>query len=111
MSAKQRFTRRELFRLRPATDPDSLVHIASLLVHATPAGCKTLKSLLQGRAGIEVHETQQPGKLAVVLESADNRAIGDAACGIQEIAGVVGVSVVAHIVETERDLRQEHVDG
>lgn len=111
MSTKTHLTRRDLLRLTPAKDLDNPVHIASLLVHATPAACKTLASYFHDDRGIEIHPTPQPGKVAVVLESADDRAIADIASRIQEIAGVVSVSVVAHVVESERELRQEHIDG
>lgn len=104
-------TRRHLLRLTPAQDLDSLVHIASLLVQATPAACKAVAASFRDCAGIGIHETGQPGKVAVVLESADDRAIADIAGEIQEIAGVVSVSVVAHAVESERELRREYVGG
>jgi nitrate reductase NapD len=104
-------TRRHLFRLTPAERPQTLVHIASLLVHATPAACKLIERMLRDYPGVEVHPTPQAGKLAVVLESADDRAIGEAAARLQEIAGVIGVSVVAHVVETEQELQGDYTGG
>jgi len=103
-------SRRDLFA-PPATDLDALVHIASLLVHGTPAACLSVKALLKDSPGAEVHETAQSGKLAVVLESADDRAIAQTASRLQDIAGVVSVSIVAHVVESERSLQEDYRIG
>ena len=108
---KRSVTRRELFALTPASAPDELIHIASLLVHATPAACEAIKQLLHSERQVEVHDTAHPGKLAIVLESANDRAIADTACRLQEIAGVVSVSVVAHMVEAESALREDRQGG
>lgn len=104
------FSRRALFT-PPAHSPDTLIHIASLLVHATPAACESVKSLVKDLPGTEVHDTAHAGKIAIVLESADDRAIADTASRVQDLAGVVSVSVVAHVVESERELRQEYEGG
>jgi nitrate reductase NapD len=104
-------TRRELFVPKAATDLDAPVHIASLLVHATPAACQSIKELLRNSPGVEVHDTEHPGKIALVLESADDRAIGATAACVQDIAGVIGVSVVAHVVATERSLQEDYPSG
>jgi nitrate reductase NapD len=103
--------RRDLFVLKPATNAEARVHIASLLVHATPDACAAIKQLLQDAPGIELHETQNVGKLALLLESANDRAIADTAARVQEIAGVIGVSVIAHFVETERNLQEDYAGG
>jgi nitrate reductase NapD len=111
MTTRPLLGRRDLFVLKPATDADARVHIASLLVHATPAACEAIKQLLRDTPGIELHDTQHTGKLALLLESANDRAIADTAARVQGIAGVIGVSVIAHFIETERNLQEDYTRG
>ena len=95
------FSRRELLPSSSSTtaDSDPLVHIVSLLVQGTPKGCAAVRSIVAEMSGAELHETEHQNKVAVVLESADSRAIADAAHELQQLAGVLTVSIVAHLVE------------
>ena len=100
-------SRREFFALgRGVEDADPLVHIASLLVQATEAGCEAVRSIIPSLPGAELHETDQPGKLAIVLESTASRAIADAATELQQLPGVLTVSIVAHLVESASALEE-----
>ena len=103
-------SRRDLLSLGRANsdDPDPLVHIASLLVQATPAGCSAVRALVSAMPAAEIHETEHPGKLVVVLESADNRVIAAAASELQHLAGVLTVSIVAHLTERASALEEIH---
>lgn len=85
---------------RSAEHADPLVHIASLLVQATDAGCAAVRSKVATMPGAELHETGQPGKLAIVLESTASRAIADATTELQQLSGVLTVSIVAHLMES-----------
>lgn len=80
-------------------ETDPLVHIASLLVQATEAGCAAVRSAVSAIPGAELHDVAQPGKLVIVLESADSGAIAAVASELQHLAGVLTVSVVAHLTE------------
>lgn len=60
--------------------------------------------------GAELHETGQPGKLVIVLESADSRVIADATTELQQVSGVLTVSIVAHLMESASALEELHDD-
>lgn len=102
-------SRRDLVSLTPHTSSpaDEIIHIASLLVQATPRGMLLAKQAAAALDGAEVHDTAAPGKFVVVLESARERAIADAADVLQQVTGVLTVSIVAHHMETASALRQE----
>lgn len=101
-------SRREFFSLGRSSDDDPIVHIASLLVQATEAGCAAVRGAIGSLPGAELHETGHPGKLAVVLESADSRAIANAATQLQQLSGVLTVSIVAHLTESASALDGNH---
>lgn len=102
-------SRRELVSLTPRTSaaPDEIVHIASFLVQATPQGMLVAKQAAAALDGVEIHDTAAPGKFVVVLESSRERAIADAAEVLQQVTGVLTVSIVAHHMESASALRQE----
>lgn len=102
-------SRRDLVTLTPHVPAaaNDIVHIASLLVQATPRGMLLAKQAAAALEGAEIHETAAPGKFVVVLESSRERAIADAADVLQQVTGVLTVSVVTHIMESESALRQE----
>lgn len=94
-------SRRDFFALgRAAEDADPLVHIASLLVQGTEAGCAAVRSMIASMPDAELHETGHAGKLAIVLESTASRAIADTATELQQLPGVLTVSIVAHLMES-----------
>ena len=96
----RKLSRRELVTFHGSPlDADPLVHIASLLVQATHLGCDAVRKLVSSLPGAELRETEHPNKLVIVLESADSRAIADAANELQQLAGVLTVSIVAHLTE------------
>ena len=102
-------SRRGLLSMRPhgSAAADDIIHIASLLVQATPQGMLLAKQAAGALDGAEIHDTAAPGKFVVVLESAHERAIADAADALQQVTGVLTVSVVAHHMESASALRQE----
>lgn len=111
MTKMSALSRRKLFSPPSSDGHDTLVHITSLLVHATDAGCLAVRRALEGIAGAEVLSTPHARKLAIVLESPDDRSIAAIAGDIQNLAGVINVSIVAHVVEPEHALRGAHEDG
>lgn len=103
-------SRREFLKFGPASsaDDEPLVHIASLLIQATPTGCEALRAMMGSMPGAELHETGHPGKVAVVLESTDSRAIADATTELQQLPGVLTVSIVAHLMEPASAMEEQH---
>jgi nitrate reductase NapD len=97
------FSRRSLLSFggsdSSGSETDPLVHIASLLVHATEAGCTAVRSTVSAIPGAELHDVAQQGKLVIVLESADSGAIAGVASELQHLPGVLTVSIVAHLTE------------
>lgn len=94
--------------------PDSgarFVHIASLLVHVDPRAGAVLRAAVARMPGAELHETARPDKLALVLESGDDRAVGRAAEELLNITGVLNVSIVAHLIEPATALEEEVQNG
>jgi periplasmic nitrate reductase NapD len=102
-------SRRDLVSLTPraAASPSDIVHIASLLVQATPRGMLVAKQAAAAIDGAEIHETAAPGKFVVVLESSHERTIADAADLLRQVTGVLTVSVVTHFMESASALEQE----
>lgn len=102
-------SRRELLTFSGSKqDLDPLIHIVSLLVQATEPGCASVRNLLEKLPGAELHETRGAGKLAIVLECADSRAIAAAANELQQLSGVLTVSIVAHLTERASALDETH---
>ena len=102
-------SRRDLVSLTPsAPSPvNDIVHIASLLIQATPQGMLLAKQAAAAIDGAEIHDTAAPGKFVVVLESSREREIADAADVLQQVGGVLTVSIVTHVMESASALRQE----
>jgi nitrate reductase NapD len=84
-----------------------MVHIASLLVQTTPKGLQAAKQAAAALPGAELHATAAAGKFVVLLESAHERAIADAADALLQVTGVLTVSFVAHLMEPAASLDEE----
>jgi nitrate reductase NapAB chaperone NapD len=104
-----KLSRRELVSLHPRTPAraSDIVHIASLLVQTTHEGMMLAKHAAAALPGAEIHDTAAPGKFVVVLESSQERAIADAAELLLQVAGVLTVSIVTHMMESAADLQRE----
>ena len=104
-----KISRRELVSINPrlSARPSDTVHIASLLIQATPQSIAIAKHAAAALPSAEIHDTAVPGKFVVVLESSEERAIADAADTLFQVSGVLTVSVVAHLMESAADLEQE----
>lgn len=84
-----------------AADPapgrdDDLGVIASLVVQARPARLAAVVDAIQAREDAEIAAFDPAGKLAVVLETADDAGLAAAAAEINALPGVLGVSLVFH---------------
>ena len=83
------------------------VHIASLVVHVLP---QTLARVAQGLLQVDdaqVHGSHPDGKLVVTLEGPNAGAILDKVAQIQQLDGVLNVSLVYQHAEPRHFLNQE----
>ncbi len=98
-------SRRELFTPAGVTSAqDEIVHIASLLLHIVPASLDRLRQAVASLPEAELHATAHPAKFAVVLEAGNERALAEATAMLQNLRGVLTVSIVAHLSERAGDL-------
>jgi nitrate reductase NapD len=108
MSSRPIASRRDLFKLKDSQPTErSVVHIASLLVHALPERVDAARAALAHIEGAELHATEHPAKFVVVLESASEGAIADCVNELHAAPGVLTVSIVSHLVEDADALNEE----
>lgn len=82
------------------------VHLTSLLIQVTSRGRAAL--LEHGRrSGVRLHETAVPSKLIALLECADESAAAEMANQLLGVAGVLTVSIISHLTESEAALDQQ----
>jgi nitrate reductase NapD len=102
-------SRRELLIPRsPAQAAQPLVHIASLVIQATSSGCDAVRAAVAAMPDVELHETGNPNKLVVVLESAISGALADRTNELQQLPGVLTIAIVAHLIEPAATLDDDH---
>jgi nitrate reductase NapD len=97
----------EAFPRPAAAESANMVHIASLLVQVVPRHMALARHAALALPGAEIHDPAVPGKFVVVLESPHERALADATQHLLDVRGVICVSLVAHMMESEADLRRE----
>lgn len=83
------------------------LHIASLVVHVLPQALSRVEQGLADVADAQVHGTHPDGKLVVTLEGPSAGAIMDRVAQIQQLAGVLNVSLVYQHAEPRHSLNQE----
>lgn len=86
--------------------PDEL-HIASLVLHVMPQTLSHVAQALLQVDDAQVHGTHPDGKLVVTLEGPHAGAIMDKVAQIQQIAGVLNVSLVYQHAEPRHFMNQE----
>ena len=77
----------------------SAVHIASFLVHARSEKIEQAIALARTLPGASTRRTRCPAKFAVVLECASEREIAECIERVQNLPGVVCVSMSAHFTD------------
>lgn len=82
------------------------VHIASLVVHVDPRSLSGVEQGLQAVVSAQVHGTHPDGKLVVTLEGPSASAIMDDVAQIQQIEGVLNVSLVYQHAEPRHLMNQ-----
>lgn len=107
-------SRRDLLTLGQGTSASAgepIVHIASLLLQATPSGIENVREVIAGLPGAELHSTANPAKIAVVLETGNEQALAQATDALSQVPGVLTVSIVAHLMEQQSRLDNEVVEA
>lgn len=92
------------------------VHVAGLVVHATPECASRVATAIERSPGAQVHARSPEGKLVVTVEATDTDAIAAALVDFQRIPGVLAASLVyqhsesAAAMTDEVDL-EDHAQG
>ena len=83
------------------------VHVAGLVVHATPQALERVAQAIGQRDGARVHAQSPDGKLVVTLEAAASEAIAATVDDIQRIEGVLAASLVYQHSESAAAMQDE----
>jgi len=75
------------------------LHVASLLVQAWPERIAGLIPVLNGIAGVEVHDNDERGRVIVTVEAANDAGLIGAITNIERTDGVINASLVYHQVD------------
>lgn len=78
----------------------SAVHVASFIVRTRPEIAQQVAARVAQTPATEVHAVAD-GRIIVVVESADERALADRMDGIRDDPDVLMVSLVYHAVDDE----------
>lgn len=93
-------SRRDVLKARFSRKSD---HIASLLVQAWPERIPELRPQINAMSGIEVHQDDAKGQMIVTVEAGSDRQLLNAISDIEQIKGVIAVSLVYHQIEDTND--------
>jgi nitrate reductase NapD len=86
------------------------VHIASLVVHTTPARLARVAESIAAVASARVHATAANGKLVVTLEAPTTADMSERVNQIQRIDGVLSATLVYQCADTLDAMNQEMTD-
>jgi nitrate reductase NapD len=87
------------------------LHIASLVVHATPRRVTRVGEAVAALRGALVHAASPNGKLVVTLEAADAGAMAARVADIQHIDGVLGAALVYQCADSLAAMNEEMPDA
>lgn len=88
-----------LIPLQTETTPP--VHIASLALQLVPEQLTATKEWLVEQEGVEIHAEDAHGKLVVVMETRDERAITQLLDAAADRPGIINAALVYHEILTE----------
>ena len=94
----------------PAGAPPEL-HIASLVVHSTPARVDRVTDAITAIPGALVHASAPSGKLVVTLEASTLDDMMAKVTGIQRTHGVLSAALVYQCADTLDAMNEEVPDG
>lgn len=96
----------------PADLPDSPeLHIASLVVHASPRRLDEVRAAVLAVAGAEIHGASDMGKLVVTLEAPTTDEMMARISQIQRLDGVLASALVYQHADTLAAMNEEIDDG
>lgn len=82
------------------------MNISGVLVRSLPGNIPAVTARLEALAGVEVHGANPDGRLVVTVEEAGDRAMADTVVRIQDLPGVISVSMIYHQYEDEPDFQE-----
>jgi nitrate reductase NapD len=86
------------------------LHIASLVVHTTPARLARVAESIGAVPSARVHATSENGKLVVTLEAPTDAEMSAHVSQIQRIDGVLSATLVYQCADTLDAMNQEMTD-
>lgn len=86
------------------------LHIASLVVHATPRRLDAVAAAVAALPDAAVHAADSAGKLVVTLEAPDAAAMSERVSAIQRIDGVLSAALVYQCADSLEAMNEEMKD-
>ncbi|HEY7885914.1 MAG TPA: chaperone NapD [Cellvibrionaceae bacterium] len=77
------------------------LHIASMALHVLPAHLTVFKAWLTTQSQVEIHAESAEGKVVVVMETSEQRAISQWLDDASQQPGVINAALVYHEILTE----------
>jgi len=90
--------------------PDEL-HIASLVVHASPARLEGASQYIAAMPGARIHASSPAGKLVVTLEAGSSDEILAQVNRIQQTDGVLTAALVCQYADSRAAMMEELPEG
>ncbi|RQH03626.1 chaperone NapD [Paraburkholderia dinghuensis] len=86
------------------------IHIAGLVVYASPAHLKNVAGTISRMAGAEIHAVSELGKLVVTIEGNGSDEVANTLQAIHGLPGVYSAALVYQHHEDAESLNEELVD-
>ncbi|SCZ52444.1 chaperone NapD [Thiohalomonas denitrificans] len=83
------------------------MNICGVLVHARPENLEVVSERLLMVDGVEVHGSNEDGRMVVTLEQDDNDRMADALLDFQRLEGVISASMIYHHSEETEAYAEE----
>ena len=87
------------------------LHIASPVVHASPARLEGASRLIASMPGARVHASSPAGKLVVTLEAGSSEEILSQVNQIQQADGVLAAALVCQYADSRAAMMEEIPEG
>ena len=85
----------------------STEQISGLLVHVRTGGVTRVRDVLDALPGVDVRMDLGDGRLVVIVENANDRAMADTFAEIRNIEGVLSASLTYHFADDSVSLDEE----
>ncbi len=77
------------------------VNIAGVLVHAKADELDSVRDVLAGLPGVDLHQTLDDGRLIITIEDVPDHSAGDTILAVHRIPGVIAAALVYHHFEAD----------